>query len=233
MFNHFIEALGRDIHLKAYNLVRVQRPLKQHCHIFDFFTLPGIFPGFFVGNQLGIGCHQFMYDLQPMGTDCRLGFSHLNNSIGKPGNDFRLSGAPRKFNIYINLLFCKKLLGHTNKLCRHLLALKVFHAFDIRITRNRHNPPGRTPADFGIDQIRDHNDIRSILHDPVLAGNAGIKNTLINISRHLLRPAYRTGKFIIVHLGEIASRSKFDPPSRFFKQLNGCFFETPLRNPKF
>ena len=57
-----------------------------------------------VGNELGVGLHQFMDNAKPVGLDGASGFGDLHNGIGQTGNHLGFGGAPGKLHLDTSML---------------------------------------------------------------------------------------------------------------------------------
>jgi len=124
--NDRFQAFLGHVHFQTNKLFPQQCAFQKQRNLFNLVPFRLVFPGVMVGNQLGVGQHQFMDDPQSMRLDGAAGFCHLHNGIGQTGNDFGLCGAPGKFDLNRNTPFGKIISGKLNQFRGNLHSLKVF-----------------------------------------------------------------------------------------------------------
>src|SRR5205814_9458884 len=85
---------------------------------------------------------------------------------------------------------------------------------------------------FRITQVRNRYDLQPTFDHPIQPGQPGIERSMLDVSRHLLRPDQHALNFGIASRSKIRSRIRVDRQSRLRKKLQCRLLQTALWNSK-
>ena len=83
-----------------------------------------------VGNQLGIGLHQFFNDTEAVGPQGASCLRHLDNGISQSFDHFSLRRPPREFHIDLDLSFGEVSLRKVDQFREDLFPFQIFQVVE-------------------------------------------------------------------------------------------------------
>ena len=112
-------------------------------------------------------------------------------------------------------------------------AFQVLDGLDRRVFRDAEHPTDRSAADLGKQQLADLDDVGPGLQHPVVAGNSGIEDTLLDVPGHLLSADQQAFNFTIINRRVVGTRREGNLVAGAAKQLRRRLLKAAGRDPQF
>jgi len=213
-----------DIHHQADLALGSETALEHEGEVFEFFADPGIGPTLFIGDEAGGTFKKFVDDAKVVGTEGAAGFGNFDDGVGELwGFDF--GGSPGEFDIHGDAAFGEVVFGEVDDFGGDAFSGEVFGLLNGGVVGNAEDPADGFAADFGEHQFADFMDIGFVFEDPVVAGDPGIENALLNIAGHFLSADEEALDFDIVDFGVVGAGGELDVVTGFAEEFTGGFLE--------
>ena len=103
--------------------------------------------------------------------------------------------------------------------------LQVFYALERGFFRDGEHPAHLAEGLLGVNQVSHFDDVGFVFQDPILAGQSGIQDAILDVARHFLRADQHALDFVIVDGGKIGARADIDFVARAAKKLQRGFLQ--------
>jgi len=124
------------------------------------------------------------------------------------------------------------LLDDADELGRDAFAFEILYGLDRGVVRDGQHPAHRAKACLGIKEFADFMDFDAGFHDPVVAGQARVKDAVGHVARHFLRAHQHDLQLFVVAPWEVGAFGRMDADPRALENFNRRFLQTPLRKTK-
>jgi hypothetical protein len=156
----------------------------------------------------------------------RLG--HFDDRVAQAGSDLGLGRTPGELDADFDAALGEVASGEADQLGGDALALEILRPLVGRVAGHRQYPAGGAEGGFGVDEVADHFDVRSVFRGPVLAGDAAVEGAEIDISRHLLSTDQRALDLFVIDAREVAAIAGAHAPARLLHEVYGGVLEAAL-----
>jgi hypothetical protein len=140
--------------------------------------------------------------------------------------------APTEFHPNIDAFGGEILLRDLYQFRGDRLAFQIFRTPVFAILWHRKHPTHFAAALLGVSQAGHAFHVQTALHHPVDAGQPGVKNALLHVARHLLRPNQHAFNFAVVDLRKIRAPIRVNAPACALKERNRGILQTAFRDSK-
>ena len=227
--HHAVHLLLGHVHHQTNLAFRRHGAAQHERDVLDLAALPVILPSGFVGDQPRGALHDRVHDAQVVGAQRAAGLGNLHDGV-REARRFHFRGAPGELHVRLHAVPLQVVDREVDRLGSDVLALQIARALDRRILRNRQHPAHRTAAHLREHQLGDFHHLRAVLDDPVVPGQPGVHDAILDVPSHLLGAYQDTLDLRIVDVGVIGARPEGDPVTRLTKQFGGGVLQAAGRD---
>ncbi len=136
--------------------------------------------------------------------------------------------APGKLDLGLHLIAAEVFLGKVDNFGRNSFSLQIFDRFNARIFGHRQNPAGGLAGYFAELEFADFMDLRAVLLNPVVAGDAAVQIAMLDVAADFLRPNHSDFQFFIVHVGNVGAAADGNVEAGLAHLFDGGILQTAL-----
>ena len=196
-----VEVGALHVQHQADPALRFDRRLQQQGDVLDLRPLRLVVEGAPVGDEPRVRLEHRVDDAQVVGAQRRPGLGRFDDRVGQVGR-LHLGGAPRELDVDVDAEPPEVRLGHAHQLSGNPPAFQVPRRLVRRILRHRQHPAHLAVALLRVDEIADVHHLvprgRTVLRDPVDAGQPRVDRLVGDVAGHLLRADQRARDLRVV-----------------------------------
>ena len=159
-----------------------------------------------------------------MGLDGRACLGDLDDGVGQVWwLDF--GRAPAEFDGGFDAVLGQVALGHADSLGGDAFAGQVLGAVNVGVVGRGQHPTQGLAADFAVNEFGDFHDVGAIFDDPVMAGEAAVKQAFLDVAGHLLGADEHAFDFLVVDGRVVGAGLDVDFVAGAAEHIDGGFFQ--------
>ena len=108
-------------------------------------------------------------------------------------------------------------------------ALQILDRFHRRIFRHAQHPAGRAARNLAEQKLADLVDLRAVLDDPIVTGDAAIEIAVLDVTADFLRANQPDFQLVVIHIGNVGTAADLDVKAGLGHLFDGGVLQTAFR----
>ena len=222
--DNLVERLGRSVALEKNAALGLEGAGEKHLKLLELGSLGLVLPARLVGDETRGGSQDRIDDAEVVCPEGAARLREIDDGVNEFGS-LDLGSAPGELYIGLDAILLEIALDEPHGLRRDALAVQVLDRLNLGIVRDGENPADRVGGGLGVVELADLLDIASVLVDPVVAADAGIKKAELHIAAHLLRPQKTALDLLVINRRNITAAGAGYAETRALEKREGRFLQ--------